>query len=67
VLEARIVFLRNITHEFKTPITSGKLALEFINSSKSKDVLNNAFTRLELLIKETVQIEKITATSQTLV
>lgn len=67
VLEARIVFLRNITHEFKTPITSGKLALEFVNDSKSKDVLNNVFTRLELLIKETVQIEKITATSQTLV
>ncbi|MFT5661445.1 MAG: two-component system OmpR family sensor kinase [Sulfurimonas sp.] len=61
VLEARKIFLRNITHEFKTPLTSGKLALELLGSSKPKDVLNNVFTRLELLLKEFVRIEKITA------
>ena len=66
VLEARKIFLRNITHEFKTPITSGKLALEFIEESKSKNVLNNIFTRLELLLKEFVQIEYITATDKEL-
>ena len=61
VLEARKVFLRNVTHEFKTPLTSGKLALELLEDSKSKDVLNNVFTRLDLLLKEFVHIEKITA------
>ncbi|EDZ61419.1 two-component sensor histidine kinase [Sulfurimonas gotlandica GD1] len=66
ILQARIIFLRNITHECKTPITSGKLALEFIEDSKSKNVLNNVFTRLELLLKEFVHIEKITATDQKL-
>ena len=66
ILQARIVFLRNITHECKTPITSGKLALEFIEESKSKDVLRNVFTRLELLLKEFVHIERITATDQKL-
>jgi two-component system OmpR family sensor kinase len=66
ILQARIIFLRNITHELKTPITSGKLALEFIDDSKSKDVLHNVFTKLELLLKEFVHIEQITATDQKL-
>lgn len=66
ILQARIIFLRNITHECKTPITNGKLALEFIEESKSKDVLNKVFTRLELLLKEFVHIEEITATEQKL-
>lgn len=66
ILQARIVFLRNITHECKTPITSGKLALEFLEESKSKDVLRNVFTKLELLLKEFVNIEQITATDQKL-
>ena len=51
ILQARIIFLRNITHECKTPITSGKLALEFIEESKAKDKLNNVFTRLEVTLK----------------
>ena len=61
VLEARKIFLRNVTHELKTPVTSGKLALELLEDSKSKNVLNNVFTRLDLLLKEFVQIEQITA------
>lgn len=66
VLEARRVFLRNVTHELKTPVTSGKIALEMLEDSTSKDVLNNVFTRLELLLKEFIQIERITAIDQSL-
>lgn len=66
VLNARLVFLRNVSHEFKTPITNGKLALEFINDSDSKNVLDNVFVRLDLLLKEFVQIEQITAIDQKL-
>ncbi len=66
VLDARRIFLSNVTHELKTPITSGKIALEMIKDSKSKEVLNNVFTRLELLLKEFIQIEKITATDHVL-
>lgn len=66
VMQARRVFLRNVTHEFKTPITNGKLALEFIDTSSSKDILENVFTRLDLLLKEFIQIEKITATKNNL-
>ncbi|MFT7005320.1 MAG: two-component system OmpR family sensor kinase [Sulfurimonas sp.] len=66
MLKARTIFLRSITHECKTPITSGKLALEFIEESKGKDILKNVFIRLELLLKEFVHIERITATENKL-
>ncbi|MDQ7062119.1 MAG: ArsS family sensor histidine kinase [Sulfurimonas sp.] len=66
VTQARIIFLRNVSHEFKTPITNGKLALEFIQDSNSKNILNNVFTRLDLLLKEFIEIEKITAIKNTL-
>jgi two-component system OmpR family sensor kinase len=61
LIQGRAIFLRNITHELKTPITKGKLSLEFLESSRSKNILDNVFTRLDLLTREFLQIEKITA------
>ncbi len=61
LIQGRAIFLRNITHELKTPITKGKLSLEFLEASRSKEILNNVFTRLDLLTREFLQIEKITA------
>jgi len=61
LIQGRAIFLRNITHELKTPITKGKLSLEFLDASRSKDILTNVFIRLELLTREFLQIEKITA------
>jgi len=61
MVNARAIFLRNITHELKTPITKGKLSLEFIENSKTKEILNNVFTRLDLLICEFLRIENVTS------
>ena len=61
LIQGRAIFLRNITHELKTPITKGKISLEFLEQSRSKDILENVFTRLDLLTREFLQIEKITA------
>lgn len=66
LINARIIFMRNISHEFKTPITNGFLALEFIEASTSKHILKNVFTRLDLLLKEFVQIEEVTITNDKL-
>jgi two-component system OmpR family sensor kinase len=63
LLEARKLFLRNIMHELKTPITVGKLSLPFIKKSEEKSILERAFFRMEHLIAELVRLEQITSGS----
>lgn len=59
--EARRLFLRNIMHELKTPITAGKLALPFLKSGEEKSILERAFLRMQHLIGEVVRVEQITS------
>lgn len=61
LLEARRLFLRNIMHELKTPITVGKLALPFLKRGEEKSILERAFLRMEHLIAELVKVEQITS------
>lgn len=63
LLEARKLFLRNIMHELKTPITVGKLSLPFLKKSEEKSILERAFFRMEHLIAELVRLEQITSGS----
>jgi len=58
---SRQLFLRNIMHELKTPITKGRITTEMIPSGKHKDRLINVFEKLELLINEFASIEQITS------
>ncbi|WP_458701708.1 ArsS family sensor histidine kinase [Sulfurospirillum sp. 1307] len=58
---SRQLFLRNIMHELKTPITKGRLSAEMLEDSKQKDRLINVFEKLELLINEFASIEQITS------
>ncbi len=60
---SRQLFLRNIMHELKTPITKGRISTEMIESSKHKDRLISVFKKLEELINEFVSIEQITSGS----
>lgn len=53
--EARNVFIRNIMHELKTPITKGKILLEL---TFNKDKLQEIFNRLESLIGEFATVEE---------
>ncbi len=61
MMNSRAIFLRNITHELKTPITNGQISLEFLEFSRTKEILTQVFMRLNLLIREFLQIEKLTA------
>lgn len=61
LIEARQLFLRNIMHELKTPITVGKLALPFLKKGEEKSILERAFLRMEQLIQEVVRVEQITS------
>jgi two-component system OmpR family sensor kinase len=61
LMEARRLFLRNIMHELKTPITVGKLSLPFLKKGEEKSILERAFLRMEHLIQELVRVEQITS------
>lgn len=58
--EARRLFLRNIMHELNTPVTKGRLIAAMVED-KNKEILQNVFERLELLIKELSHIEMISS------
>ncbi len=60
---SRQLFLRNIMHELKTPITKGRISAEMVESGKQKDRLIHVFEKLELLINEFASIEQITSGS----
>lgn len=61
--KSRQLFLRNIMHELKTPITKGRITAEMLEDNKYKDRLINVFERLEILINEFAAIEKISSGS----
>ena len=59
--DSRHLFLRNIMHELKTPITKGLIAAQMIEKSKNQERLISVFHKLENLINELVAIEQITS------
>lgn len=58
---SRQLFLRNIMHELKTPITKGRISVEMIEDGKQKVRLISVFEKLEHLINEFASIEQITS------
>lgn len=58
---SRQLFLRNIMHELKTPITKGRISAEMLENGKQRDRLISTFEKLELLINEFASIEQITS------
>lgn len=62
---SRELFLRNIMHELKTPITKGKLIVELEEPSPNRNLLSKLFSRLEHLIHQMADIEKMHAFSLT--
>lgn len=59
--DARQLFLRNIMHELKNPITKGKLSCEMIEESNYQNILKNVFRIQEVLLEEFARIEKLSA------
>lgn len=58
---SRNLFLRNIMHELKTPITKGILISNMMEEGKFKQSLHRAFLRLEYLLNEFKKIEEFTS------
>jgi len=61
ITKARDVFIRNIMHELKTPITKGRFLLELENTQENKEKLQKVFYQLESLISEFAVIEEVIA------
>ena len=57
--ESRNVFIRNIMHELKTPITKGKIIAELPPSQENSEKLKQVFYRMESLIGEFASIEEL--------
>ena len=64
VKEARNVFIRNIMHELKTPITKGKFLAELEQTPENDEKLKEVFNRLELLINEFASIEELISSTK---
>ena len=59
--ESRNLFLRNIMHELKTPITKGSLISDIMVQNKYQENLKRVFSRLEYLLHEFAKIEQLTS------
>lgn len=60
LLDSKNLFMRNMMHELKTPITKGRIAVEMIEDGLSKRTLVHAFERMNELINELANLEHIT-------
>lgn len=57
--KARVLFLRSIMHELKTPITKGRIVTEMIHDTKAKNRLISIFMRLNAIIDDFAKIEEM--------
>jgi len=57
------LFMRNLMHELKTPITKGRIVVEMLEDESTKKVLVRAFERMNELISELAELERVTAKS----
>ena len=66
IKESRNIFIRNIMHELKTPITKGKFLLQLEKSDENIEKLKMVFNRLESLINEFATIEELISQNRVL-
>ena len=59
LMNSRRLFLRNIMHELKTPITKGRISAEMLEDGRQKQRLISVFERLESMLNEFTAIEQI--------
>ena len=64
--EARNIFIRNIMHELKTPITKGKFLTQLELNTENNEKLKSVFNRLESLINEFASIEELISSNKSI-
>ncbi len=61
--KSKELFMRNMMHELKTPITKAMFIAETLDDEKKKETLQRAFHRMDDIIKELAMVEKLTSTN----
>jgi len=61
--QSKNLFMRNMMHELKTPITKGRIIVEMLEDESTKKVLVRAFERMNELISELAELERVTTHS----
>lgn len=59
--KSKDLFMRNMMHELKTPITKAMFIAETLDNEKTRDNLQRAFKRMDDIIKELATVEKLTS------
>ncbi len=59
--KSKDLFMRNMMHELKTPITKAMFIAETLDNEKTRDNLQRAFRRMDDIIKELATVEKLTS------
>jgi two-component system OmpR family sensor kinase len=63
---SKSLFMRNMMHELKTPITKAMFIAEAMPNDYNRQVLQRAFERMDSIIKELSTVEKITSSMNVL-
>lgn len=61
--KSKDLFMRNMMHELKTPITKAMFIAETLENEKTRDNLQKAFRRMDDIIKELATVEKLTSSN----
>jgi two-component system OmpR family sensor kinase len=61
LITSRQALLRDVGHELRTPIAKGLFAVDALEASPSREIIHKAFSELERLIAELLEIEKLHA------
>lgn len=64
--ESRNIFIRNMMHELKTPITKGKFLMHLPSTEENTEKMQKVFYRLESLINEFALIEELISVNRDL-
>jgi len=60
--QSRSLFLRNVMHELKTPISKGKLLMHFLEgSAKDKALMEDLFEQMQGHLNDLARVESMTA------
>ena len=59
--DSKNLFMRNMMHELKTPITKALFIVETLEDNENKEILIRAFDRMNNIIKELATVEKLSS------